>query len=780
MTAHDPLIGETLGHYRIVEPIGAGGMGIVYRAQDVRLHRGVALKVIATRDAASPLAVERLYREACAASALNHPNICTIHDIGADKGHSFVVMELLEGHTLKDRIAGGPLPLHEALELARQMAEALEAAHLKHIIHRDIKPANVFVTTRGQAKILDFGLAKVVGGAEDRDATRAQQDLTNSGIAMGTVPYMSTEQVRGEPLDGRTDIFSFGLVLSEMLTGQPVFTGKTTPLIFDAILHHHPDPPSALSPWVTPALDAIVDRALQKNRDRRHQTFAALLADLRTATTGAAIVVDTSAPSAGTGAASRPARGAKRKPDSGKSRALGALAVLPFVNVASDPDVEYLSDGITESIINKLSQLAGLRVVPRSTVFRYKGTAPDAAAAASELKVRTIVSGRVLQRAGRLVVSVELVDAKKQSQLWGEQYNRTMADIFEVQESIAAEISRSLQLQLSRDDKKELARRDTRDSAAYQSYLKGRFHWNKRTIEGLLQAIEHFQAAIDQDPQYARAYAGLADTFNILGYYNGRRPTEVYPRAKAAAARALDLEPTMAEAHASLGYTRLFFDRDWTGAEQSFEEAIRLNPAYASAHQWYGWLLIVHRRWDQMIAAMQRAHDLDPLSLVINEHLAYAYSLVGRMDDARRQLQATVDLDPHFALAHLRIGGVHLFEERLDEAIPAFETAVRLSSGRIGVGALGYALGASGQRREAEQTLDELRERARGAFVSPLEFAYIHAGLGDADATFAALDQAVAERISDLVRLDFLPWPATIRQDPRFGALIASLGLPRP
>jgi len=773
VTANDPLIGQVLGHYRVLGRLGAGGMGVVYRAEDVRLRRGVALKLLVDDDAGSPDAVERLYREACAASALNHPNICTIYDIGADRGHTFVVMELLEGHTLRDRLSGQPLPLGETIELARQIADALDAAHQRHIIHRDIKPANIFVTKRGQAKVLDFGLAKVVG-VQDVDATRAH-DLTNSGIALGTVPYMSTEQVRGETLDARTDIFSFGAVLSEMLTGLQVFRGKTSALVFDAILHLDPDPPSASCPWVPSALDAIVDRALQKNRSHRYQAFAELLADLRH--------VHAPHPAAEAGSASQtalhraPSRGPARKRDSSRSRAIPALAVLPFVNVAHDPDIEYLCDGITESIINKLSQLGALRVVPRSTVFRYKATPNDPAAIAAELKVRALVVGRVAQRGGRLVVSVELVDPKRQSQLWGEQFNRTSDDIFEVQESIATEVSRSLELKLNSSDRHRLARRETEDPVAYQSYLKGRFYWNKRTIDGLLQAIDHFQAAIDRDPQFARAYAGLADAFNILGYYNGRRPTEVYPRAKEAAARALDIDPAMAEAHASLGYARLFFDRDWRGAEASFLEAIRLNPAYPSAHQWYGWVLMATRRWPEMIASMRRAHDLDPLSLVINEHLGYALSLVGRHDDALRQLQATVDLDPGFALAHLRIGAVHLIEQRLDAAIEAMRSAVQLSSGRFGLGALGFTLALAGQRGEAEAVLRDLHDRATAEFISPLEFAYVHAGLGDVDATFGAIARAVAERISDLVRLDFLPWPAEIRSDPRYPAVLAAIGL---
>ncbi|MBY0493547.1 MAG: tetratricopeptide repeat protein [Cyanobacteria bacterium] len=586
---------------------------------------------------------------------------------------------------------------------------------------------------------------------------------------------MSTEQICGEVLDARTDIFSFGAVFWEMLTGQPPFGGKTSALVFDEILHRDPVAPSAISPVVPAAVDAIVARALQKNRNRRYQSFSELLMDLRQAP----VTANVSGPSpAIVGTTATVARPRTRKPDSTRSRGLHALAVLPFANTANDPEIDYLSDGITETIINKLSQIGGLRVVPRSTVFRYKGREIDPVAAGAELKAKSVVTGRVLQRSGRLVVTVELINVRRHAQLWGEQYNRTAHDVLDVQQSIAAEVSTALELKLTGDDRQKLARRDTQDSAAYQAYIKGRFYWNKRTIDGLLQAIEHFQAAIEHDPHYARALAGLADTFNILGYYNGRPPADVYPQGKAAAARALEIDPAMAEAHASLGYARLFFDRDWPGAEQCFLEAIRLNPGYASAHQWYGWLLMVTRRWDEMMESMQRAHDLDPLSLVINEHYGYALSLVGRADEALAHLQTTVDLEPHFALAHLRIGAVHLSQGRMDDAIASLRTAVQLSSGQFAVGALGYVLALSGQRAEAEQLLAQLRERSQRVFVSPLESAYIYAGLDRADETFDALDQAVAQRISDVVRVDFLPWTPAIRSDPRFASLLATIGLP--
>jgi len=781
MADTDPLIGGTLGHYRVLERLGAGGMGVVYRAEDVRLQRFVALKVLPQDDASDPVAVERLYREACAASALSHPNICVVYDLGTDQGRTFIVMELLEGQTLKDAIAARALATDAALDLALQIGDALDSAHAHNLIHRDIKPGNIFVTHRGQAKVLDFGLAKRTTGADDdRLVTQAKADLTRSGTALGTTAYMSPEQLRGDDLDRRTDIFSFGLVLYEMLTGRQAFTAATTIMVADAILHHDPPPPSSANPLVPRGLDEAMARALAKDRERRYQTIAAMVADITTlragrhAVTGPIAAAPASPPPAA--ARARPAR----KSDSSKARTIGSLAVLPFINVAPDAGTEadYLSDGITENIINKLSQLAGLRVVPRTTVFRYKGTAIDPVAAAGELKARAVVVGRVLQRDRRLIVNVELVDVKKQAQLWGEQYNRPLADVFEVQEAIAAEISRSLQLKLSGDDQKKLAKRDTYDAAAYQAYLKGRFYWNRRSLDGLLQATEHFQHAIEIDPQYAPAHTGLSDTFNLLGYYNNRRPLEVYPRAQAAASRALEVDNSSAEAHASLGYTRLFFDRDWPGAEREFLDAIRLKPDYASAHQWYAWLLMATGRHDEMVAAMRRAQALDPLSLIVNAHLGYSLTIVGHLDEARQQLQATLDLDPNFALTYQKLGGLYLQQGSNDRAIEAFDSAVRLSSGRVALGFLGHAAGVAGRTDRAREALTTLEGFARERFVSPLEFALVHAGLGEADAAFAALGRAVDERISDLIRVRLLPWPDAVRRDSRFAALVARLGFP--
>ena len=746
-------------------------MGVVYRAEDPRLHRLVALKLLPGEDASDPAAVERLHREACAASALSHPNICVVHDFGTDKDRTFIVMELLEGRTLKDVIASRSLSIDDVVNLTQQIGDALEAAHASHIIHRDIKPGNIFVTSRQRVKILDFGLAKPLMASE--------AELTGSCQTLGTIAYMSPEQARGETLDGRSDIFSFGAVLYEMLTGRLAFAAQTPAMVLDAVLRRDPEPPSSLDSRVPLRLDEIVAKALAKNRDRRYGSAAELLADVGALTTRGAATTG-SAKTGPTKSITTSRTAAGRKADASGVKAIHSLAVLPFVNQAKDagPEADYLSDGLTESIINSLSQLPGLRVVPRSTVFRYKGTSIDPAAAAAEMKARAVVIGRVLVRDQRLIVMVELVDVKKQAQLWGEQYNRPLAELLEVQEAMATDISRSLKLKLSGEDQKKLVKRDTLNATAYHSYLKGRFHWNKRSVEGLLRATDHFQAAIDQDPEYALAYTGLADTFNLVGYYSIRPPTEAYPRAKAAAQRALEIDDSIAEAHASLGYARLFFDRDWAEAEREFVEAIRLKPTYASAHQWLGWVLMATGRHQGMVESMRHAQELDPLSLIINAHLGYALSIVGRADEALRQLAATVALDPGFALTHQHLGSAHWWHQHTDRAIEEFETAVRLSSNSLSLGLLGHATAAAGRTDRAREVLEILGAAAKERFISPMEFALVRAGLGEIDAVFAALDQALDARISDLVRVHLLPWPDAVRDDDRFAALLRRVGLP--
>ena len=455
--------------------------------------------------------------------------------------------------------------------------------------------------------------------------------------------------------------------------------------------------------------------------------------------------------------------------------AIDSVAILPFTYGGDDDG--YLADGITESIINKMASLPGVRVVPRASAFRYRGREIDPREVRRSLQVRALVTGRVQQRGDVLVAQAELVDLDSEEQLWGERYTRAAADIFDVQEQMADEIARSLRLRLTGQERARLMHRETDDPDAYRAYLKGRHYWNRRTADGFRHAIVHFQEAIARDPEYALAHAGLADTYNVIGYYNIEDPRDAYPKAKAAARRVLELDELVAEAHASLGYATLFFDRDYEGAAAELRRAIELEPGYATAHQWYGWYLLVRERFDEMVASLERAVELDPLSLIINDHYGYALFLAGRYDDARRQIGRTLELDPNYPLAHLRLGNLHVHQGRDDEAVDCLRRAGELSAGLLGRGYLGQALATTGRVAEAREILAELVAEEDVRYVSPLDRALVLAGLGELERTLAALEEAMEHRTSDLVRLRLLPWPREVREHPGFDAILGRLGL---
>ncbi len=796
--------GDQLGRYQIRSLLGAGGMGQVYLAQDTQLDRPVALKMLPANVTSDADRLRRFKQEARATSALNHPNILTIYEVGESEGAHFIATEFIDGVTLRVHMARNTLKISDALDLAIQMTSALDAAHRAGVVHRDIKPENAMLREDGYLKILDFGLAKLAErAAADSEAITLAE--TDPGIVMGTVGYMSPEQARGLVVDTRSDIFSMGVVLYEMLTGRSPFAGNSTSSVLVSILEREPPPLSRFIPNAPAELQRIITRSLAKNRDERYQTVRDLYVDLKAFkqewdfqlklenTTekqgilhgGGATLIGRIADTVQekendfyktlNSTQPRFSQTARRL---NRDEPIDSLAVLPLVNASKDPGAEYLSDGITESIINSLSQLPQLRVMARSTVFRYKGLEVDPMEVGQALDVRAVMLGRVLQVGDQLVIKTELVDVADGSHLWGAQYNRKPADIFAVQDEISGEIYEKLRLRLTGEDhKKRLVKRYTDDTEAYQLYLKGRFHTSKATRDGLQKGIDYFNEAIGIDPTYARAYSGLAEAYYGLSSAH-LPPKEAMPKARAAAMKALEMDDTLAEAHASLALVKVFYDWDWNGAETEYRRAIELNPGYASAHHWYGWYLALMGRLDQATSEMNRAQELDPLSLEITADLGLSFFFARRYDRAIEQFRKALEMDQHFIWARFFIGWAEEQQGMIDEAIAEYQKAAQVEDALVIKAALGHAYAVGGRVDEAQAILDEFERLSESKHVSPYDFAIIHTALGAREQAFECLERAYENRSEALVWLKVDPRLDPLRATPQFIDLLRRVGLP--
>jgi serine/threonine-protein kinase len=771
LSEQNSLVGQSFGPYQIDARGGFGGMGEVYLAQDSRLQRKVALKMLPAYFTIDGERVRRFQQEARAVSALNHPNILTIYEIGQIDARHFIATEFIEGDTLRQRMTKTQMKIGEVLDVATQVAGALSAAHQAGIVHRDIKPENIMLRPDGVVKVLDFGIAKLTE-QQGNDPEAETLIQTQQGIVMGTANYMSPEQARGLKVDTRSDIFSLGVVIYETLTGRVPFPGQTMTDVLASILMLEPPSLSQSAAGVPDELQRIVRNALQKDKEERYQTAGELRSDLKVLKQrlDSELEPERSNLRLKTTSIRRPRRSAKTK-------AIKSLAVLPLINVSDDPNMEYFSDGVTESIINALSQLPNLRVVARSTVFRYKGQETDPKEVGQRLGVRAVLTGRVRQAGDGLMIAAELIDVTNDSHLWGEHYSRKLSDIFAVQEEIAKEISEKLRLKLTPAEQKRLTMRSTESAEAYQLYLKGRFFWNKRTQETLRQSIGYFQQAIEKDPTYAAAYAGISDCYTVFVVRHGMSSAEELPRAKAAAMKALEIDNTLAEAHTSLAHAMLH-NWEWAEAEREFHRALELNPGDATAHSFFAEYLLAVERIDEAIGEIKKAQEIDPLSLIINTVVAWAFYFAGQYDEAIIQCHKALEIDSSFYWAHYRLGQAYEGKEMFAEAIAELEKAKQLYPGNNEISAaLAHAYAASGSKTKAQEILHELQEESDRGSCSAYDIALIHTGLGDNDQAFHWLEKAYQEHDGSIIHLKADPRLDGLHSDSRFTELVRRLGL---
>jgi len=789
------MIGQTISHYRIVEKLGGGAMGVVYKAEDTKLRRFVALKFLPDELSKDRHAVERFEREARAASALNHSNICTIHDTGEHEGQQFIVMELLEGQTLKHRISGQTLETEQVAKLGMQIADALEAAHVKGIVHRDIKPANIFVSDRGQVKLLDFGLAKLLHPASEETLT--QSETETQGLA-GTLPYMAPEQLQGRSVDARADIYAVGVVLYEMATGQRPFHEQSNVRLIDDILHNVPALPGRVRRGVPPRLEEAILKCLEKDPENRYQSAKELAVDLRCVAAPSVVVGKPAllrerlrlrrAIVIGGGSVLAVFVGSvalnvggwrQRLLSSTGPPKIQSLAVLPLENLSGDPTQEYFADGMTEEVTTELAQIGALRVISRTSVEHYKGTKKTLPEIARELHVDAVVAGSVERSGDRVRITAQLIEAATDRTLWAKSYQQSLTDVLSLQEEAARAISSEIRINLTPQEQARLARVRPVNPEAHNAYLKGRYFWNKKSEDGLKKGLEYFQQAIDLDSSYASAYAGEADSYYGLGNGGFLAPREAYSKAKAAALRALELDNSLTEAHASLALVNEIFEFDWAGAERQFRRAIEINPNYASAHEFYAWYLANTGRGEESIVEIKRAQELDPLSLDINANLGRMLYYARRYDQAIEQCRKTLEMDPAFPSAHYVLGMVYAQKGMYEESIGALRKAASFYGFRSMVLAtLGWTYALAGRRGEALTVLAQLKLLAKQRYVDATALALVYTGLGNKDQAFAWLEMGYQERSVMMTALKSDARFDGLRSDPRFQDLLRRVGFP--
>lgn len=792
MSTSSQLVGQTLAHYRILERIGAGGMGVVYRAHDERLDRDVALKVLPPGSLADETARKGFRREALTLSKLSHPNIAHIYDFDTQEGVDFLVMEYVPGKTLADKVSTGALAEKEVLTLATQIAQTLQDSHEQGIVHRDLKPGNIMVSRKGLVKVLDFGLARLLRAGEVSSVETVSK-VTEAG---GTLPYMAPEQLRGEAPDARSDIYAIGAVVYEMATGQRPFEAKLSTALADDILHKPPAPPGRLNPKLSPKLEDIILKCLEKESDNRYQSARELAVDLRRLTTAASSAMVTAPARTGrswgwafaiisAAALTTLIAVLAWNPGALRERLVGggtpqirSLAVLPLENLSHDPDQEYFAEGMTEELITDLSKLGALRVISRTSAMHYKGTNKTLPEIARELNVDGVVEGTVMRSGNRVRITAQLIQARTDRHLWAETYERDLGDVLRLQSEVAQSVAAEIRVRISPKERALLASSRAVLPEAHEDYLRGRYYWNRRTEEGLRRGIVYFQEAIAKDPNYAVAYAGLADSYNLLPSYGNVQPTEAFPKAKGAATKALEIDGTLAEAQAALSFTLEYYDWDWQSGEAGFKRAIELNPNYASAHHWYAHHLLAFARFDDAAAELNRALELDPLSLIINTDLAQFFYLARRYDRAIEQCRKTMQMDSTFAKTHTVLGEAYLRKKMYPQAITELQEAAALSPGRgRDMALLAYAHALAGNRAKAERILKRLQQSETTASYNPA-VAAIYTVLGDKNQAFKWLQSAVKEHSAWMTFLKSDPMFDSLHSDPRFQDLLGEMGLP--